>query len=855
MMRTGRQRAPLRRLAGAVQALAAALWLALALAVPAMAQDEPDYASWDQVARHADEQLQSEGTAADALDRARAEIVGWRERFSQAHTLNGPRIAALKDQIAGLGAAPAEGQTEAPEIAARRKQLNAELAELQAPGLRADEAYSRADSLIRAIDETIRARRTDDLLRQTPSPLLPSSWMAAATDGLKIVQGIAQDVRDRTYGQARDALIERLPLVGLYLALALGLLVLGRRWIDSLPSRLGSRASDYSRDAVAFAVSLGQIVVPTTGAYLFVRALDTTGLAGPWARPILMVMPVAALILFGGRWLIGRFFPAAGDPPICYALPVRHEGRLYGTALAGALALHHAVGRALLPLSGIRGKEPIGSRIPLDVSDAAAGVWHLPVILVGAFLLFRLALLLRNHPANAGDEGTAYRTRVMAALGWAGRLIALVSPVLALAGYVLLANSLLWPAAMTIGLAMFVILLQEFVTDLWAIIKRDRGVSRDALAPVLIGFLLVIGAMPLLALLWGANASDLGEAWTRLRQGVSLGGVRLSPGAIITFVVVFSIGYVVTRALQGTVRTSILPRTRLDAGTKNAAVSGLGYLGIFISALVAITSAGINLSSLAIVAGALSVGIGFGLQNIVSNFVSGIILLVERPVAVGDWIKVGNAQGYVRRISVRSTQIQTFDRTDVIVPNSDLISKEVTNWTRGNQQGRIIVTVGVAYGTDTRKVADILRQIAEDQPTVLINPPPTILFTGFGADSLDFEIRAILSDINQGVTVSSEIRHEIIQRFAEAGIDIPFAHREVRIVNPEGLVAAPGLPVQPAPVAPDGKPGQAPHPAGAASVPGSDSEQDPRITRAASSGLEIAEGGDGEGEADGAERD
>ena len=166
--------------------------------------------------------------------------------------------------------------------------------------------------------------------------------------------------------------------------------------------------------------------------------------------------------------------------------------------------------------------------------------------------------MLRHRPEHDASEQTGYAGKVMAALGAAARLIALASPVLAVIGFVTLANSILWPAALTIGLAMLVIVLQEFATDLWSVVKRDRGMSRNALAPVLIGFGLVVLAMPLLALIWGASNSDLGEAWMSLRNGFSLGGVKLSPGAVLTFVVVFTLGYMATRVVQVTVRTSIL---------------------------------------------------------------------------------------------------------------------------------------------------------------------------------------------------------------------------------------------------------------------------------------------------------
>ena len=758
---------------------ALALVFALLLAVASWAQDAgaPDYAAWEDVANRAESAVEAARASEEAFDNLRAEIVGWRGRFQAQLNANASRIDTLREQIAALGPAPEEGASEPAEIAARRAELNAQLERLSTPRRTAEEAFSRANGIVGEIDEILRQRQADKLLNMGPWPINPANWPQALRDVQETISataaGVSQAWRNpTTRAQAQD----NLPLVSGLTLLGVALLARSRRWIEALATRI-QRADTRNGSGVAgFFVSLGQIVLPMLGLFALLRAIGATDLFGPRAEVLLSALEPMGFNVFFALWLASRIFPRDEALPTPLTLPPerRTEGRVYAFVLGLVVALSHLLDQ----FSEFE-------RYGLDTQ----AVLHFPLIVLASLLTLRLGWLMRRNLREAESDGQserAFGARVIRLLGQGAIAVGLLAPILATLGYGVAAKALIYPAIQTLALFGVLALVLQLVRDIYTALRPGHSAA-ESLIPTLVGFAIVLVAAIPLALIWGARATELTDLWDRMRAGLTIGDITISPGSFFMLIVVFTLGYVLTRGAQSALRTSVLPKTKLDPGGQTAIVAGVGYVGIFLAALVAITSAGIDLSNIAIVAGALSVGIGFGLQTIVSNFVSGIILLIERPISEGDWIEVGGQMGYVRNISVRSTRIETFDRTDMIVPNADLISGTVTNYTRGNTVGRVIIPVGVAYGTDTRRVEGILREIAEAHPMALANPPPIILFAGFGADSLDFEVRIILRDVNWTLSVRNDINHQIAERFTAEGIEIPFAQRDVWLRNPETL--------------------------------------------------------------------
>ncbi len=715
----------------------------------------------------------------------------------------GEALKSLEPRLEALGPAPEEGQPpESPEVQEERRRLNDQISLHRARQSLADVTLARLDALQLEMTALDRERFLQKVFKDYPLPFEPT----VLAEGTQQILEAAQAVLETAPAWWRDLPENRKNIQTVLAFVAVLFLTILIAWAvrRTLLSRFGVRGDvddpSYTRRlvaAVAEGVGRGLIPAAILGVILF-RAVSTdTLITGPFAEVVANLCKVLI------AYLIGVQIPRAA------LSPDNPNWRLTRLTPASSAALVRQI--RILAAVYAASDFSIGAAFAVTpdlITPAVVSVFNLvTTVPLGLLILFLLRPNRwqfeetesegaseesgddKTSPVAVGRSGFWYGLRIVLVLL---TIVAILSP---FAGYAGLANYLIGNLLSTGFLVGIMYILRGLLRELIGLflgsrlmretVGWDYGLrSRIKIAlRILLDILLVPALAAAVLPAWGLPAETL-WLWVSVAfQGFEVGGVRLSPADLLLGIFAFFLILAVVRAFRRALSTRVLSQTMIDPGLQHSISKGIGYVGFVAAAAIAVLVMGVDLSGIAIVAGALSVGIGFGLQNVVNNFVSGLILLIERPIKVGDWVVVGTIEGMVKQINVRSTEIETFRRASVIIPNADLISNAVTNWTHKDKYGRIDLPIGVAYGTDTRKVEEILLDVAKGHERVLSFPAPFVVFQNFGDSSLDFELRAYTGDVFYQVLIASDMRHEIDKRFKEGGIEIPFPQRVVHFAG------------------------------------------------------------------------
>ncbi len=705
-----------------------------------------------------------------------------------------PSIASAQELLDALGPPPdPNGQTsELPSVASERERLTSQLNTLTALRNRARLTRERIEVLFDRADRARRSFFQARLLDHNETLLTGQFWLNLPRDLARTGTQISQVSYDWMQ-RARPWW----PLAGV-LALALGLGLATRAGVQHWRRQRAEGGADPSSFLERAQSGLKMSVARALPAVIAVAIL-------PFGFSIINLMPLTvAPIVQGLAWGVAVYFVLWAIAKSILA--PNHSGwRLLSLSDDVARGLYVRL-HWLIAVAGI----DIALAALLRGVVAPASVTTLLDILfavVSGLLLMSMLRMAWRHARQDDAAGPASGPAAEADVAhywwpiwlkvplWLVAIAVVLAP---LAGYVVLGRFMAEQILLLLGLSAAVWLAHEAVnTGLRAAITEDQPfgrwlanglgfgeTQRDILATalaVLFDITLLIAVVPVLLLQWGYSISTV-QAWLHAAIfGFKIGDVELSLTRIGIAIAIFAGILFIIRAIQRWFDRRIVQPQRVDAGLANSLSTGIGYVGFLLATVAGISYAGLDFTNLAIVAGALSVGIGFGLQSIVNNFVSGLILLIERPIKIGDWVIAGDAQGYVRRISVRSTEIETFDRATVIVPNADLISNRVTNWTHRNSVGRVVIRIGVSYGADPDQVIDILTKTARNHPLILGHPAPFVVFEDFGSSALDFSLRCYIADVNNLLSVSSELRLGLLRALRSAQIEIPFPQQDVHL--------------------------------------------------------------------------
>ena len=727
-----------------------------------------------------DKNLQEDGILADLKVKADALV---REALAITVDLR-PRIDAIQTRLTELGDAPGEGQpAESASVTDDRARLNAARAEVNALTGQAEDLSIEAKALSDRISDIRRALFTSRLFEHTEinGSVLEDAMKSFAADAERVRRSI-------TSWLTFVFKFKALPLaIAVFLSTALASLILFAEY--RLFGRINRRDRTIADPSYLsrFSVAFFSTILPSLALSFFLASayflLDTFNVLRPDIAPIIAsVFGLIGLVFFVTA--ISRAVMAPAEPN-WRLVRLSNKGARDLTIAIFLMALVNGLDYVLSVIS-----ETYSSPVVLTVMKSFASS-----VVVGLLLFF--VSFLRPVVAQSGDPaapGRPWPRAISFTLRGVGAILILSASI----GYVGLARFLATQIVVTgaVLATMYIGILtgkaisapnQFGETRVGQFVGRQFRLSTIGLdqsgiaAGLFIYVFALVTGVPLILMSWGFQPRDL-QLWLfNLFTEINVGTIRISIFGILGGVLLFVFGLVFTRWFQKWLDGSVMARSQVDGGVRNSIKTGVGYLGTGIAGIIGISAAGIDLSSLALVAGALSLGIGFGLQNIVSNFVSGLILLVERPFKVGDHVITGVNEGIVKRISVRATEIETFRRQSIIVPNSELINSPLGNWTHRNRMQRSEVPVSVAYDTDPQEVIDVLLEVVKERPDVLRNPDPHVEFLRFGASSLDFELRFHLADMSEGLHVRNEVRMEILRRFRARGIVMPYPHQDVML--------------------------------------------------------------------------
>ncbi|MFZ1108088.1 MAG: mechanosensitive ion channel domain-containing protein [Rhodomicrobium sp.] len=728
---------------------------------------------WQTSLDKVDEALRKPKHTYATLDGLRDDLLKLRDEGDEFKAKLEPPLNAIADQVQKLPPVPTPDQPPESEQAAQlRAELNYHLGLLTSARSALDATRFRIEQQLSTIQDIRRKVFTSSLFKPAPGVYAAKTYvnvrdyagLAAGRFGI-VVQDWWNDVRDQ------QQQLMYLTAVAAALALALGVLAWRgvpklRAWPDADEPPFWKRAS-----TAAGVILLRSAPLVAPAVFLFNAADQVEPFPDHVDRLFYALGRSLTIIAVVQALMTTVLAPGA---PRWRLLPMSDWAASRISALVLALVLVYGVTTFLYAVTRI-------VQAPLSLTLALA----VPSNIIVAALL---AAILKTPLKNGRVDG-------MPTLEWLGFLrapmwiVAIGIVVTTLSGYIALSRFIAQQLIVTGSILALIYLLllwvdgfaqsmSEETTRVGARLNnlsfdRDRRERLSVPVSLFLKLMVLIASVPFILNQWGYPWPDIVELYRQLFFGFRIGNTQISLAAILASIIVFILGYFAAKLFQGWLDAQVLKPAGLSGGLRDSIRTTVGYAGVFAAALIALSYAGFPLSNLAIVAGAFSVGIGFGLQSVVSNFVSGLILLAERPIKVGDLVTVGGEEGYVRKISVRSTEIETFDRSSVLVPNSSFITDKVKNWTLRNNIVRLKIAVGVAYGADPRQVKAILLKVAQDNLNVMTSPEPFVDFEEFGADAMNFKLYAYIGDLNKSMGTRTDLRIAILEAFHAAGIVMP----------------------------------------------------------------------------------